>query len=316
MAGIGGAAVSPQTPGGYSQDMHDEIRIDGIRATGFHGVLAREQAHGQVFSVDVVLGLDLAEAARSDDLTMTVDYGAVCERVVARITGDRFELIETLAGRIADDCLLHAAVSSTTVTVHKPNAPVAVRFADISVTIHRARPARDFGFRAAFGIGANLGDRMAALHYACSELPRRLESRWTAVSPLFETDPVGGPEQPDYLNCVIVLGLGEPGERPTPRLAHQILGVCHEVEAALNRTREVRWGPRTLDVDILAIGNLDMAEDDLQVPHPRVQERAFVLAPWAEVDAAFVVPRLGRVDALLAALTTLERAGVRQLPGR
>ncbi|MCH9815299.1 MAG: 2-amino-4-hydroxy-6-hydroxymethyldihydropteridine diphosphokinase [Actinomycetia bacterium] len=295
--------------------MQDEIRISGISATGFHGVLSREQAHGQTFLVDIVLRLDLTAAAQSDDLTKTVDYGAVCEQVVARITEERYELIETLAGRIADDCLMNAAVVSATVAVHKPDAPVAVRFADISVTVHRTRPPHDFGYRVALGIGANLGDRIAALQYACRELPRRLGSRSTAISPIYETDPVGGPQQPDYLNCVLILGLGEPGERPSATLPQEILQQCHEVEAALNRTREVRWGPRTLDVDILALGNLEVAEPDLQIPHPRLYERAFVLTPWADVDPGFAVPGAGRVDDLLQALPRADRAGVRPFPG-
>jgi dihydroneopterin aldolase/2-amino-4-hydroxy-6-hydroxymethyldihydropteridine diphosphokinase len=291
--------------------MQDEIRIVGIQATGFHGVLDREEAHGQSFEVDVVLHLDLSSAAATDDLALTVDYGAVCANVVRRITNDRYLLIETLASRIADDCLSNPAVGSAAITVHKPNAPVPITFADISVTVQRDRPRQDFAYRLALSLGANLGDRVAALDYACTELPRRLSSRLSLVSPTYETAPVGGPEQPDYLNRVLVLGLGEPEEHPTPAQANQILTVCHEVEADLNRKREVRWGPRTLDVDILALGGLEVQDPTLQIPHPRLQDRAFVLIPWVEVDPSFPVPGQGDVAGLLMKLPATATSSVR-----
>ncbi len=118
----------------------DRVALRGLRARGHHGVLAHERAEGQIFLVDLVLGLDTAPAAAGDDLTRTVHYGVVAEEVVAVVQGEPVNLIETLAQRIADQCLKHEAVREAEVTVHKPDAPITVPFDDVSVTILRRRP--------------------------------------------------------------------------------------------------------------------------------------------------------------------------------
>lgn len=119
--------------------MADQIRISGIRGTGYHGVFAHERRDGQEFIVDVELDVDLARSAASDDLADTVDYGTVAADVHAIIVGDPHDLIETLAEEIARSCLSHRAVDSVTVTVHKPQAPITVPFDDVAVRIMRSR---------------------------------------------------------------------------------------------------------------------------------------------------------------------------------
>ena len=120
-------------------DQLDRVALRGLRGFGRHGVLPTERAHGQEFLVDVTLGLDTRAAAGSDDLADTVDYGALADGVVAVVTGEPVNLIETLAGRVATLCLAQPAVQQVEVTVHKPSAPVAVPFEDVSVTITRSR---------------------------------------------------------------------------------------------------------------------------------------------------------------------------------
>ncbi|MGH8866996.1 MAG: dihydroneopterin aldolase [Actinomycetes bacterium] len=117
----------------------DRVALRGLRARGTHGVLAHERAEGQAFVVDVVLGLDTRLAASSDDLTDTVDYAALAEKVVALIEGAPVDLIETLADRIARTSLEDPRVAEVEVTVHKPEAPVPVPFDDVTVTIIRSR---------------------------------------------------------------------------------------------------------------------------------------------------------------------------------
>jgi dihydroneopterin aldolase len=117
----------------------DRIALVGLEAHGRHGVLESERATGQVFRVDVVLGVDTRSAAASDDLTDTVDYGAVAHDVLGVVTGEPVDLIETLAQRIADVCLGDPRVQWTEVTVHKPDAPVDATFSDVTLTIHRSR---------------------------------------------------------------------------------------------------------------------------------------------------------------------------------
>lgn len=118
----------------------DRVTLRGLRARGRHGVFPQERAEGQTFVVDLVLGLDTAPAAETDDLTRTVHYGIVAEQVVAVVRGEPVNLIETLAQRIADQCFTHEAVREAEVTVHKPEAPITVPFDDVTITIHRRRP--------------------------------------------------------------------------------------------------------------------------------------------------------------------------------
>lgn len=117
--------------------MTDTISLVGLRATGHHGVLAQERRDGQIFVVDVDLVADIRPAAAADDLDLTVDYAAVAGAVVARIQSDPVDLIETLAEQIAQMCLAFPGVVSTTITVHKPQAPVGVPFDDVMIRIMR-----------------------------------------------------------------------------------------------------------------------------------------------------------------------------------
>jgi dihydroneopterin aldolase len=122
-------------------DFLDEIAITGIRAFGYHGVYADEKRDGQEFVVDVRLHLPLRRAAETDDVAATVHYGELAERIAAIVSGDPVDLLETLAERIADTVLESDLVQMVAVTVHKPSAPIAVPFADVSVTVHRGRVA-------------------------------------------------------------------------------------------------------------------------------------------------------------------------------
>jgi 2-amino-4-hydroxy-6-hydroxymethyldihydropteridine diphosphokinase len=152
----------------------------------------------------------------------------------------------------------------------------------------------------ALGLGANLGDRVAALQGAVDVIAPYLVD--AVVSSVYETAPVGGPEQPDYANAVLVGAfLGEPLE---------LLALAHQAEQAWSRTRDIRWGPRTLDVDVLVVGDLVSDDPTLTLPHPRAHERAFVLVPWAEVDPRATFPDGARVSDLAAA--TDPRDGVRR----
>ncbi|MBT2207581.1 MULTISPECIES: dihydroneopterin aldolase [Actinomadura] len=118
----------------------DHIELRGLRARGRHGCLPAERELGQEFVVDVVLGLDTRPAAEGDDLSRTVDYGSLADRLVAAVQGDPVNLIETLAERLAKICLEDATVVEAEVTVHKPSAPVPHPFTDVAVKIRRSRP--------------------------------------------------------------------------------------------------------------------------------------------------------------------------------
>ena len=128
--------------------MRDRIALRGLRARGHHGVFDFERREGQVFVVDAVLRLDTTPAAASDDVDDTVHYGLLADRLVAIVTGEPVDLIETLAERLAAECLKERLVDEVELTVHKPNAPIDHEFTDVSVTVTRGRgPERGQGQR-------------------------------------------------------------------------------------------------------------------------------------------------------------------------
>jgi 2-amino-4-hydroxy-6-hydroxymethyldihydropteridine diphosphokinase len=154
---------------------------------------------------------------------------------------------------------------------------------------------------AVLALGSNLGDRRDILQGGVDAIAGLPDVRVTAVSPVYETVPVGGPPQPDYLNAVVLIETSVP--------SRQLLGLLHEVEAAFDRVRLVRWGPRTLDIDVIAVDGETSSDPELTLPHPRAHERAFVLAPWHDADPDAVLPGHGPVASLLAGV---DHTGIRR----
>jgi 2-amino-4-hydroxy-6-hydroxymethyldihydropteridine diphosphokinase len=146
--------------------------------------------------------------------------------------------------------------------------------------------------RVVIAMGSNLGDRLENLQGGLDAMFDAPGFTFVAVSPVFETDPVGGPEQPAYLNAVLI------AETTLP--ARAVLGRCHSVEAAFGRTRTQLWGPRTLDLDLIIYGDEVSDDPELTLPHPRAHERAFVLAPWHAADPQARLPGWGSAADLLA----------------
>jgi 2-amino-4-hydroxy-6-hydroxymethyldihydropteridine diphosphokinase len=151
-------------------------------------------------------------------------------------------------------------------------------------------------------LGSNLGDRLANLQRGVDALCAGPGLEDVALSPVYETAPVGGPAQPDYLNAVLTAA--------TPLPARGVLDRARAAEAALRRVRDERWGPRTLDVDVIVYDDEVSDDPELTLPHPRAHERAFVLAPWHDLDPEAAIPGRGRVAGLLATTGT---GGLRRL---
>lgn len=281
--------------------MSDRIEVRGIRGFGHHGVLGHEQQFGQEFSVDVAIDADFDAAAATDDLAHTVDYGQVATVVHARITGEPFELIETLADRIAADVAILPGVQAVAVSVHKPHAPMPVGVSDVIVTRYRRAQSR-----VVLGLGSNLGDRLSELQTAVDALVVS-GVRIDAVSPVMRTTPVGGPPgQDEFYNAVAV---GTTDLKP-----FELLRVCQQIENDAQRDRSVRWGPRPIDVDILDFAGRRIDEPDLVLPHPRASLRAFVAVPWSLVGpddrlGGLSGPRIADVAA------SLDHSGVEVVPG-
>jgi 2-amino-4-hydroxy-6-hydroxymethyldihydropteridine diphosphokinase len=145
-------------------------------------------------------------------------------------------------------------------------------------------------------LGSNVGDRLANLQRGVDVVCAGPGLDDVATSPVYETAPVGGPAQPDYLNAVLAA--------VTSLSPRAVLDRARAAETALHRVRGQRWGPRTLDVDVIVYGNEVSGDPELTLPHPRAYERAFVLAPWHDVDPDAEIPGRGRVADLLAAADT------------
>ena len=168
----------------------------------------------------------------------------------------------------------------------------------------RNQPAVTHRARAVLSVGANLGDRLGTLQGCVQAITRLPDTDVLAISPVYETAPVGGPAQPDYLNAVLIVATGLP--------ARDLLAAAHRIEAGFGRVRAERFGPRTLDIDIVDYDGQVSDDPVLTLPHPRAHERAFVLAPWRDLDPGAELPGRGPVTRLLAALNP---DGVRKVPG-
>jgi 2-amino-4-hydroxy-6-hydroxymethyldihydropteridine diphosphokinase len=143
--------------------------------------------------------------------------------------------------------------------------------------------------KAVISLGANVGDPKANLDLAVALLREATEV--IAVSNYLQTKPVGGPEQPDYLNAVAIV------ESDLP--AKDLLALLNGIETAMGRTREIHWGPRVIDLDLIQYGGLLVHDEKLTLPHPRAHERRFVLAPWFEIEPEAILLTHGRISDLL-----------------
>jgi 2-amino-4-hydroxy-6-hydroxymethyldihydropteridine diphosphokinase len=146
--------------------------------------------------------------------------------------------------------------------------------------------------KAVIALGANIGDPKEQMDLAVALLRESLDVE--AISSYFTTAPVGGPEQPDYLNAICIAD----SELP----AAELLALLHGIEKALGRERTVHWGPRTIDLDLIQYGSILSYADELHLPHPRAHERRFVLEPWCEVEPDAILLTHGKISELLAQL--------------
>ncbi|MGM0699240.1 MAG: 2-amino-4-hydroxy-6-hydroxymethyldihydropteridine diphosphokinase [Actinomycetota bacterium] len=299
----------------------DRIELRGLTVRGNHGVFDFEKRDGQDFVIDVTLHTSVARAAATDDLAETIHYGELAEDVAGIVENNTFDLIETLAERIADHCL--SLCEHVEVVVHKPSAPIQRTFDDVRIRVERRRvdsaaasvrePARaadaprgsgdtaEGETEAYLNLGANLGDAADTLDQAVAALDRHPDITVTRRSSLFRTAPWGGVDQADFLNLGVLV--------TTTLSALELLSVAQGIEVACGRTRELRWGPRTLDIDLIRFGDEDGEQRSptprLTLPHPHAHERAFVLAPWAELvgDTLIDTPQGRRpISAVLAEL--------------
>lgn len=257
--------------------MSDTIHLKGMRFFSHVGFFTEEKKNGQWFELDVDLFFHRPlTATTTDNLHESISYADVYDTVKTIVEPASYDLIEKLAGRVADVILATYWCNSVKVTVKKPDAPIDGSFQYMGVSITRTRQhAQHAVYRVLLGLGSNLGDRRTTLMNALIMLEKTEAVSLRSVSSLYETAPWGGIEQPAFLNAVCLL--------ETTLDPFALLNRLQAIEIAHGRTREVRWGARTLDLDILEIDDVTIASPLLTVPHPHMQERYFVLIPRAEV---------------------------------
>lgn len=256
-----------------SERTTDHVYIDALRVTCIIGVLDHERTTPQPIQIDADIEIDLAEAGRTDDLTKTVHYGEVAVALadLARTTG--YQLLERLAEHMAEVVLAFPRVEAVELTVTKLEPPIPEDIGATAVRIRRENRIGRGSHRAVIALGTNLGDRVANLRFAVG----RLGNAVVATSQVFETDPVGGPEnQGAYLNMAVVV--------ETSLDPYALLRQLNRIEAEAGRERLVHWGPRTLDLDVIFYDDIVISDQHLTIPHPRYAERRFVLAPLHEID--------------------------------
>ena len=267
------------------------VELHGLEVFGRHGALEEEQQAGQTFFFDVTLQV---EEPRADRVEETVDYRDVAARVKAVSDGQRFDLLETLAAAVAERAR-RALPGRSRARAGAEGA--SARHPRRVGRGHRRAPGSSFRrvTRAYVGLGANLGDREAMLRAALEQLAREPGVELVAVSAFRETDPVGIVDQPRFLNAAAAV---DTELRPRELLARLLA-----IEGRLGRTRAgPRFGPRTIDLDLLLYGDEEIDEQGLTVPHPRLHERLFALEPLTELDPELVAPGLGPLAAIVARL--------------
>lgn len=248
----------------------DQIRIDNLRFFARHGVFDFEREQGQSFVLSARLETDTRPAGRSDNLEDSTSYAEVAEFLVDFLTGHTYRLLEAAAEQACRALLLRfPRIHGVELELKKPDAPIDLEFASVSVRIRRT------WHTAYVALGSNLGDREGYLRSALAGLEADEHIRLGEVSTLITTVPYGGVEQEDFLNGACRI--------ETLYTPEELLEALHRLEQQAGRERKVRWGPRTLDLDILLYDNIVMYTKDLVIPHIDLQHRDFVLRPMAEI---------------------------------
>ena len=257
----------------------DEIRIDNLEVYAYHGVFPEENEKGQPFFINAVLYTNTRNAGQSDCLKQSTHYGEVCHFITEWMQTNTYKLIESVAENVARE-VLHAfpLIASMVLEVRKPEAPIGLPFQSVSVKINRG------WHKAYIAFGSNLGEREQYIQQGIDGIKNLPDCRVNHVSEIITTKAYGGVEQDDFLN-----GLLELDTLLTPK---ELLKELHVIEATANRERNLHWGPRTLDLDIIYYDKLIYEDNELIIPHIDMQNRYFVLKPLAEIAPNYRHPIL------------------------
>lgn len=265
----------------------DKIYINNLEFIGFHGVFPEEKKLGQKFLVSLELTMDTREAGKTGDLTKSVHYGLVAQDVEKLFLEKSIDLIETCAENIAEMVLKkYELVKEVKVIVKKPWAPLQMHFENVAVEITRK------WHRVYLSLGSNIGNKRKNLLEAIRKIGELENTEVVKSSTILETEPFGYLEQDNFLNACL--------EVKTLMTAQEFLKEILQIELDMGRVREIKWGPRIIDIDILFYDKEIIEEDNLAVPHPWICEREFVLDPLSEIAPNYIHPLEKKTITMLA----------------
>lgn len=258
----------------------DKIHIENLEIYAYHGVNPEETALGQKFILSLDLFGDFEAAGRTDDLSKTVHYGDVCHFAERVFLEKNHLLIESCAVSLMDGLFNEfPLIKKIHLQLKKPWAPIGSHLDYASVELEREWQ------RVFLGIGSNMGEKLKNIEAAIAALSDN-QNRVVQVSKHYVTRPWGMEEQEDFLNCAVELA--------TLLSPRELLNKLQVIENNLARTREIKWGPRTIDLDILLFEDMVTDSVDLIIPHPYLERRMFVLTPLSDIAPYVVHPLLGK----------------------
>lgn len=265
----------------------DRIRIKNLEVYAHHGVFKEEQSLGQKFLVSADLFLPLYQAAMTGDLDLSIHYGEVCQIIAETMVQNPTPLIETAAEELCQVLFeTYPQLRGIRLELKKPQAPIPQSFEYVSVYLEK------YYRRAFISLGSNI-EAEKNMKEALALIENHSAIRLIKASQISQTQAWGLEDQADFLNQVI--------EIETTLSPHDLLKALQGFEKLLGRTREVHWGPRTMDLDILFFENEILSDAVLKIPHPYIQDRAFVLDPLAQNWPHFIHPVLGKSMRILRA---------------
>jgi dihydroneopterin aldolase/2-amino-4-hydroxy-6-hydroxymethyldihydropteridine diphosphokinase len=255
----------------------DKIYINNLELIGTHGVFQEEKNLGQKFIISVEMETATRKAGKTGDLSESTHYGYVADDIEKLFTSKSNDLIETCAEEIAEMILKkYPLIAGVKVIIKKPWAPLRKIFENVAVEIERRR------HKVYLSLGSNIGNKQENLLKAIDEISKLPNTKINKVSKILETEPFGNVEQDLFLNAAI--------EVETLLEAEEFLEAILKIELDMGRVREIHWGPRIIDIDILLFDKEIYETEKLAVPHPWMCERLFVLEPLAEIAPNVVHP--------------------------